>query len=288
MANYGAPGPSVVTTLAMDETHLVIGMDDAQIHVFDAATGAIKRHLLGHTLGVWAIALITPDRKQTPSRSSGTASTGPARRSSRSATAGPSGAQQAQRSSAPPLTSRHTDSAGHTPTSRGTLYLSPADMLNHPELLASRYHSQPRAPETLFGQTWANSYIPPQTTQPQPASHVYTSNPFQEATSPIPQPVYPFDYDPASPAIHTQGLRPTLNAGPSWGSIPGVGTSGPSSSSSSSSSSRWRRGSTRYEATKLKQSDVCGNARGWPGLKRTLVVSAGCDKVVRVWDVTTG
>ncbi len=37
----------------------------------------------------------------------------------------------------------------------------------------------------------------------------------------------------------------------------------------------------------MKQSDVCGSARGW-GIKRPLVVSGGCDREVKVWDVETG
>jgi F-box and WD-40 domain protein CDC4 len=38
---------------------------------------------------------------------------------------------------------------------------------------------------------------------------------------------------------------------------------------------------------RMRSSDVCGSAEGW-GLKRTLVVSGGCDREVRVWDIVTG
>lgn len=38
---------------------------------------------------------------------------------------------------------------------------------------------------------------------------------------------------------------------------------------------------------RMPSSDVCGNVRGW-GLKRTLIVSGGCDREVRVWDVASG
>ncbi|WVQ85141.1 hypothetical protein IAT38_007306 [Cryptococcus sp. DSM 104549] len=39
---------------------------------------------------------------------------------------------------------------------------------------------------------------------------------------------------------------------------------------------------------RLKQSDVCGSARGWSGMKHGIVVSGGCDREVRVWNVETG
>lgn len=35
-------------------------------------------------------------------------------------------------------------------------------------------------------------------------------------------------------------------------------------------------------------SNLCGSVRGWQGLKTSLVVSGGCDKQVKVWDVETG
>lgn len=40
-------------------------------------------------------------------------------------------------------------------------------------------------------------------------------------------------------------------------------------------------------AKRMQQSDVCGGARGW-GNKRSLVVSGGCDREIKVWDVETG
>lgn len=40
---------------------------------------------------------------------------------------------------------------------------------------------------------------------------------------------------------------------------------------------------------KKRTSDVCGSARGWTDLgTRHLIVSGGCDKMVKVWDVGTG
>ncbi|KAI0057365.1 WD40 repeat-like protein [Artomyces pyxidatus] len=41
------------------------------------------------------------------------------------------------------------------------------------------------------------------------------------------------------------------------------------------------------ERARRKQSDACGASVGW-GQPATLAVSAGCDKVLRVWDIRTG
>lgn len=38
---------------------------------------------------------------------------------------------------------------------------------------------------------------------------------------------------------------------------------------------------------RMRSSDVCGSATSW-GVKRTLVVSGGCDREVRVWDLAEG
>ncbi|KAL1408948.1 hypothetical protein Q8F55_005762 [Vanrija albida] len=41
------------------------------------------------------------------------------------------------------------------------------------------------------------------------------------------------------------------------------------------------------QTKRMRSSDVCGSAAGW-GAKATLVVSGGCDRDVRVWNIVTG
>ncbi|KAJ9121841.1 hypothetical protein QFC22_002464 [Naganishia vaughanmartiniae] len=40
-------------------------------------------------------------------------------------------------------------------------------------------------------------------------------------------------------------------------------------------------------ARRMQQSDVCGAAKGW-GQRDPIVISGGCDRDVKVWNVTTG
>ncbi|KAK8844560.1 hypothetical protein IAR55_006407 [Kwoniella newhampshirensis] len=47
-------------------------------------------------------------------------------------------------------------------------------------------------------------------------------------------------------------------------------------------------GAMNFAARKMKQSDVCGSARGWSGNRKNLLVSGGCDRKVKVWNADTG
>lgn len=42
------------------------------------------------------------------------------------------------------------------------------------------------------------------------------------------------------------------------------------------------------DETETEGGNLCGSVRGWQGLKTSLVVSGGCDKQVKVWDLETG
>jgi F-box and WD-40 domain protein CDC4 len=69
-------------------------------------------------------------------------------------------------------------------------------------------------------------------------------------------------------------------------------TSKPSSPSAPSSPRKRKshRAHTRSRTSKAgpgNRSDVCNASQGW-GQPNTLVVSGGCDKVLRVWDVRSG
>ncbi|GMK59467.1 hypothetical protein CspeluHIS016_0800730 [Cutaneotrichosporon spelunceum] len=57
---------------------------------------------------------------------------------------------------------------------------------------------------------------------------------------------------------------------------------------STSSNGSERSPSNARVTKRLNSSDVCGAAASWGGIKRTLVVSGGCDREVRVWDIVTG
>ena len=62
LANHTSQDDGVVTSLAMDEHSIVIGMANSKIHIFDGRTGAFRRSLLGHEQGVWALVLVHPSR----------------------------------------------------------------------------------------------------------------------------------------------------------------------------------------------------------------------------------
>jgi F-box and WD-40 domain protein CDC4 len=60
LACFASGDDGVVTSLAMDEHHIVIAMANSHIHIFDAPTGNYRRSLIGHEAGVWALVLVSP------------------------------------------------------------------------------------------------------------------------------------------------------------------------------------------------------------------------------------
>ncbi|CAL1708383.1 unnamed protein product [Somion occarium] len=50
--------PAIPTSIAIDSDWVVVGLANSKIHVFSARTGVLSRTLVGHTSGVWAVALI--------------------------------------------------------------------------------------------------------------------------------------------------------------------------------------------------------------------------------------
>ncbi|KZT59081.1 WD40 repeat-like protein, partial [Calocera cornea HHB12733] len=60
----GAANENVVTSLAMDDEYIVVGLANCRVHVYDARTGALLRTLLGHDNGVWCLALASATPKE--------------------------------------------------------------------------------------------------------------------------------------------------------------------------------------------------------------------------------
>lgn len=53
------PDEGVVTSLAMDDEWIVLGLNHNYVNLYDARSGAKRHTLLGHQQGVWAIALVS-------------------------------------------------------------------------------------------------------------------------------------------------------------------------------------------------------------------------------------
>lgn len=48
-----------MTSLAVDDDYIVIGMANSKIHIFNAHNGTFLRTLTGHELGVWCLTLVS-------------------------------------------------------------------------------------------------------------------------------------------------------------------------------------------------------------------------------------
>jgi F-box and WD-40 domain protein CDC4 len=49
----------VVTSVALDDDWIVVGLTNCRINVYNARTGVFNRSLVGHRLGVWAVILVS-------------------------------------------------------------------------------------------------------------------------------------------------------------------------------------------------------------------------------------
>ncbi|CAE6479001.1 unnamed protein product [Rhizoctonia solani] len=56
---HNSSDDGVVTSVAMDDEWIVVGLANHRIHVFSARTGRLVRTLVGHTLGVWTLGLVS-------------------------------------------------------------------------------------------------------------------------------------------------------------------------------------------------------------------------------------
>lgn len=52
------PTAAIPTSVAIDSEWIVIGLANSRIHIFSARTGVSCRTLVGHSSGVWAVALV--------------------------------------------------------------------------------------------------------------------------------------------------------------------------------------------------------------------------------------
>lgn len=221
LSTHTSTDDGVVTSLAVDETHIVIGMANSKIHVFDSESGAFLRSLKGHEQGVWALTLVSQGgtRRESP--------TGPTvdefdlenddkyRRRKGGWTAGLKAEDRFTRS-------RSYDESGPSfPSMVGTLGSS-GRMFSHPYL-----HN------TLLGSanpSGSSTSLPPQW------GDAVQSNPAASST-----------YPGSGPASAGEKIR----AGPK----------------------------AKYEAS--------GSSQGW-GQDSAVLVTGGCDRAVRVWDLETG
>lgn len=59
LSSHTSSDDGVVTSLAVDEDYIVIGMANSKIHIFNAHNGTFLRTLTGHELGVWCLTLVS-------------------------------------------------------------------------------------------------------------------------------------------------------------------------------------------------------------------------------------
>ncbi|KIJ34875.1 hypothetical protein M422DRAFT_34949 [Sphaerobolus stellatus SS14] len=59
LRSHRSQDPGTVTSLAMDNEWIAVGLANSRVHVFSAATGVLARTLNGHDAGVWSLWLVS-------------------------------------------------------------------------------------------------------------------------------------------------------------------------------------------------------------------------------------
>jgi F-box and WD-40 domain protein CDC4 len=215
LSTHTSTDDGVVTSLAVDDKHIVIGMTNCKIHVVEAESGTFIRTLIGHELGVWCLTLVSAggERVEAPVPSEGSDDEG------REMDGVESGGYGGRATYGGADSRRSSDGAnawegGPMRTVDATSIDATSSQSSHP---FPQYHQGASFSTTSLPTTFNN-------------------------ISDVP------------------GMRGFLTSRP-------------------------KRATKAGEKT--DQSDVCGAAKGW-GQPHAMIVSGGCDRDVRVWDIETG
>ncbi|CDZ97981.1 Cdc4 and related F-box and WD-40 proteins [Phaffia rhodozyma] len=240
LSTHTSTDEAVVTSLAVDETHIVIGMANSKIHIFDCETGAFLRSLQGHGQGVWALTLVSQGGVRRPRP----------------------GSEEPN-----PWT---TDTGDHRDGQKNNSQL---DLLRPDEQRLARSRSSDGISASSLAATHSSSH--PGLEQSGQSGSART-NPYTHTTL----------LGSANPTGSSASLPPQWEHGSSSVHLSRSSTTAASSSTEIASGGRGDetgrgnpRAKERYEA--------CGSSRGW-GQEGAVLVTGGCDRSVRVWDLETG
>ncbi|KAJ2798752.1 SCF ubiquitin ligase complex subunit cdc4, partial [Coemansia guatemalensis] len=284
--SFACDGGSVVTCVQLTDEYIVAGFDTKNIYVFDIATGATVRQLVGHDGGVWALAVV-----------GSTVVSGSTDRTVRVWDL---------------ETGRCTHVfAGHSSTVRCLQVLLPADVRTPAERARGapvRY--EPREPLVVTGSrdTTLRVWRLPSPTRDPPFTPRTTAT-ARGSTAAIPAtPVPPADED-TSMAVDQgadeedgadrslqgmfrrlapqQGSEPQHAAEPEQGSEPRQGSE-PQQSNDTPSTSRHSAHTSRANPYFLRALEGHGDSVRAVAGHGNIVVSGSYDCTIRVWDVSTG
>ncbi|KAK9893888.1 hypothetical protein P389DRAFT_174789 [Cystobasidium minutum MCA 4210] len=269
----------VVTSLGFDNEWIIVGMATNQIHVFDAKTGAYVQQLVGHSLGVWCLVLVSKGGQRLDKDGK------KVRSPDMEGHTIPEVFKQAETPYSGSEDEEETDSdedgdVQDSPTTgrAGTTHLRAAGM----ERMRSA-SARPADRESFFQEASDSLASSPDILGPHQGS--------PQASEPTPSSFKSRRLSSAAPCRNRTKRR---NKRPS--SFCGIPSSGPSDSAQDGPSSSSSRSVPRPSGFPFggeggnispQQAAACGTAQGW-GQPGAVAVSGGCDRDVRVWDVASG
>lgn len=262
-SDTAADAGSVVTSLSIDDEWIIVGMANAKIHVFDVKTGLFVRTLEGHSSGVWCLSLVSACKRACQTSAQHPAPQSPTLSGSAHGASFSTAAHEGP--STGPFTSPYdTNRPLYTPT-------PDLNLVHHdPRPTASAF-----SPDIAVG-SFMSDDLP---TMSRSRSGEVGAASFKGGQR------------------HTSTLRGLLSS--QSGRVKGESVSSPAQDTAG----HWAQEQSRDAGDVHDMEDKtykrrgaglgsnfgspCGSVSGF-GNEGAIVVSGGCDRDIRVWDVTTG
>ncbi|TFK75057.1 WD40 repeat-like protein [Pluteus cervinus] len=264
------PDSGVITSLALDSDWVVVGLANSKIHVFSARTGVLARTLVGHESGVWGVCLVS----------------------------------KAGQWIGNPTSSESTPVDGNNPSSSATTIIAPTEtgyddgrwdfVRGNASSSRTSRHSRRNGRGQLTGLAALSSGVSGMGLGNEPLDHrVPPSLRIALGLEPLSgtgednEGVFDEDAEEAR-RLHEANAHGITSSSPRSRS-PSIGQGSNFGSYRTATGSNQSDDGSTYELDPpaSKWNDMCCASQGW-GQPNALVVSGGCDKVLRVWDIQTG
>lgn len=267
---------ATVTSLSIDDDWIIVGMANARIHVFDAKTGLFVQTLSGHTAGVWCMALISASG----SRSNGSTKTNLGKGKSRNL-----------------QNMEEDDDSMYMPAQRYAPFMGMRNF-STPTPDLNLIHHDPRPAASVFSPEMRAAQLDAEFSESQrsqpslPMPHQNTLWNQERSTRSIHESLHSSRTTPSN-EDHFSSSSPSAQSGSAFEAA--------AEAAATARAARMAGFEEEEEGTPRNASNhtsrgaglgsnfgsPCGSVAGY-GNEHAIVVSSGCDRDVRVWDLSTG
>lgn len=267
---------ATVTSLSIDDDWIIVGMANARIHVFDAKTGLFVQTLSGHTAGVWCMALISASGNRSNVQSKTNPAKGKARHTQNM---------------------EEDDDTVYIPVQRYAPFMGMRNFYTPtPDL--NLVHHDPRPAASVFSPEMRAAQLEAEFTESQrsqpslPMPHQNTLWNQERSTRSIHESLHSSRTSPSNEEAFSSSL-PSAQPGSAFEAAAEAAAAARAARMAGHEEDE--EGAARNASSHTSRGaglgsnfgSPCGSVAGY-GNEHAIVVSSGCDRDVRVWDLSTG